>query len=154
MPVSSRNLRFFEVGRVFVRFDHVPSRIIHANHGAMRTAGARAIPATKYPCPVASKDRGAGFYHPPNSFEHRLLCKAQNVSLRGRHKNLMPKMLWRVVSPQKSVHVLMGGPPMGKNRPTKSSLFPPPGATKTASLPPLFLPFLAPVPSILFSLPR
>src|SRR5262249_53360552 len=125
MPVSSRNLRFFEVARVFVRFDHVPSRIIHANHGAMRTAGARAIPATKYPCPVASKDRGAGFYHPPNSFEHRLLCKAQNVSLRGRHKNLMPKMLWRLLTPTNGVQLLWGGRTRDKTHPPQRTLFPP-----------------------------
>ena len=61
--------------------------------------GARAIPATKCPCPVASKDRRAGFCHPPNSFEQQLLCKAQKVSLRGRHENLMPKTLLHLWGP-------------------------------------------------------
>ena len=61
--------------------------------------GARAISATKCPCPVASKDRRAGFCHPPNSFEQQLLCKAQKVSLRGRHENLMPKTLSHLWSP-------------------------------------------------------
>jgi hypothetical protein len=55
--------------------------------------GAPVIQAANYPCPVASKDRRPGFCHPPNSFEQRLLCKAQNVYLRGRHGNLMSKML-------------------------------------------------------------
>src|SRR6266700_3667447 len=61
--------------------------------------GARAIPATRYPCRVASKDRRPGFCPPLNSFEQRLLCKAQNVYLRGRHENLMPKTLLRLWTP-------------------------------------------------------
>src|SRR5262245_60883356 len=88
----------------------------------MRTAGAHAIPATKYPCPVASKDRRAGFYHPPNSFEHRLLCKAQNVSLRGRHKNLMPKTLWRF-RPQRWLRSSKWGPARWTSRIQRTDLF-------------------------------
>ena len=35
---EKRPLRLFEIARVLVRFDHVASVIVNANHGIMRTA--------------------------------------------------------------------------------------------------------------------
>jgi len=57
--------------------------------------GAPVTQVTKYPCPDASKDHRGGSCHPPNSFEHRLLCKAQNIYLRGRCENPMWKTVLR-----------------------------------------------------------